>query len=166
MATATRKKLHPTSIDIAEDVREISIEHLQQSVSDLLDLYSHFKQAHWNIKGPNFIGLHELFDTIAAEIIDHIDTVAERIAQLGGQVRGTVKSSGSDSQLPDYPLDAVKEKDHLKALVASVATAAKAAREAIDKTDEAGDADTADIFTAVSRSLDMRLWFLEAHLQG
>ncbi len=166
MATATRKLMHPTSIDLSEDTRETVNGLLQQTVSDLMDLYSHFKQAHWNLKGPNFIALHELFDTIGAEMLGHLDEIGERMVQLGGQVQGTLRHTAGESQLPEYPLDATSESEHLKHLVDSLATLAKAVRASIDQADQAGDADTADIYTALSRDLDKRLWFLEAHLQG
>ena len=122
-------------------------------------------QAHWNIKGPQFIALHEMIDGFRTEIDGHTDTMAERIVQLGGTALGTTQVVAKVSTLAPYPTDISKTKDHLAALIERYAKVANSIRAAIDEADEAGDKDTADIFTGVSRGLDKALWFLEAHVQ-
>jgi starvation-inducible DNA-binding protein len=158
--------MHKTKIDIPNKKREALAGLLNERLADLIDLKLQAKQAHWNVKGPNFIALHKLFDEIAGAIDEHVDTVAERITTLGGTAEGTVSAVSKHTSLPAYSLKTVSGHDHLEALSTAVATAGNLVRAAIDKTNELGDADAADIFTAASRTLDQYLWFLEAHLQS
>ena len=106
-----------------------------------------------------------MLDQFRGELDNHVDILAERVAQLGGTALGTVQDVAKSSPLSPYPTDIYKVKDHLAALIDRYGAAANAVRKAIDETDEAGDKGTADIFTAFSRALDKSLWFLEAHLQ-
>lgn len=158
--------LNPTKNDLAADKRKKVIEILNQQLVDLINLQMQCKQAHWNVKGPHFIGLHELFDTIAEEIEAEVDEVAERAVALGGLVDGTVEGVSKKTTLEIYPTEITDGKDHVEAVSSALAAAGKRVRAAIDQTDELGDADTADLLTGVSRLLDKKLWFVEAHLQG
>ncbi len=155
----------PTKNDLKSNARKQSIEILNARLADSIDLALTTKQAHWNVKGPNFIAIHEMLDTFRKELDGHVDTIAERAVQLGGTAHGTSQEVVKSSGLKPYPTDIHKTRDHLAALIDRYAAAAKLARQSIDDADEAGDADTADIFTAYSRSLDKLLWFLEAHTQ-
>jgi starvation-inducible DNA-binding protein len=157
--------MYKTKIDLAEKVRRNVIVILNDRLADAIDLQSQVKQAHWNVKGPNFIALHELFDKISDVVLEQIDDIAERITSLGGTAEGTVAVASKRSKLKNYPLSITAGKDHLFYLSAQVSTFGKAARAAIGETDELGDADTADLFTGISRDLDKYLWFIEAHLQ-
>jgi starvation-inducible DNA-binding protein len=156
---------HATRNDLKSNVRKSSIELLNARLADAIDLALITKQAHWNIKGPHFIAVHEMLDGFRTELDNHVDTIAERAVQLGGTALGTSQVVAAESKLPPYPTDIYKTKDHLAALIDHYAAMAKSARAAIDEASEAGDADTADIFTAYSRALDKSLWFLEAHIQ-
>lgn len=158
--------LNPTKNDLAADKRNKVIEILNQQLVDLINLQMQCKQAHWNVKGPHFIGLHELFDTIAEEIEAEVDEVAERAVALGGLVDGTVEGVSKKTTLEIYPTEITDGKDHVEAVSSALAAAGKRVRASIDQTDELGDADTADLLTGVSRLLDKKLWFVEAHLQG
>lgn len=164
--TKERVTLNPTKNDLAADKRKKVIEILNGQLVDLINLQMQCKQAHWNVKGPHFIGLHKLFDAVAEAIEEQVDEVAERAVALGGYVDGTVEGVAKKTKLEKYPTDIVDGKDHVDALSAALAAAGKRVREAIDETDELGDADTADLLTDVSRLLDKKLWFVEAHLQG
>ena len=160
-----KNKLYPTRIDLSTPVRSHVVELLNQTLAATLDLKTQVKQAHWNVKGMDFYQLHEMFDEMAGELEDYVDMVAERVTALGGLAMGTVRTAAKESILPEYPFDILDGKDHLVALAERFAPYAKHLREAIAKTDELGDADTADLYTEISRTIDKRLWFLEAHLQ-
>ncbi|GAB4233501.1 MAG: DNA starvation/stationary phase protection protein Dps [Stanieria sp.] len=164
VSTASKQKLYSSRIDLATEVREKVVELLNKSLAATLDLKTQVKQAHWNVKGTDFYQLHELFDELAGELEGYIDMVAERATALGGIALGTARIAAAESILPEYPLDAVGGIEHITALADRYAAYAKHVREAIDSTDNWGDADTADMYTEISRTIDMRLWFLEAHL--
>lgn len=159
-------ELHNSKIDISKVNREKLIAILNQSLADAMDLKSQAKHAHWNVKGPNFIALHELFDRVATEIEAHVDEIAERITTLGGTALGTVRIAAEQSALPQYPLEITDGTAHVDALSSALADFGKRVRKNIDETDELGDADTADLFTGVSRAIDKLLWFVEAHNQA
>jgi starvation-inducible DNA-binding protein len=148
--------------DLKSNTKATMIELLNARLADGIDLALVTKQAHWNLKGPGFIAIHEMLDGFRSELDTHVDTVAERVAQLGGIALGTVQVVAGATKLKSYPTDIVAVKDHLAELIERYAEAAKSIRAAIDAADEAGDADTADIFTAYSRALDKALWFLES----
>lgn len=150
---------------LKSNAKTVSIEVLNARLADAIDLALLTKQAHWNIKGPHFIALHEMFDTFRTEIDTHVDTIAERVVQLGGTALGTTQVVAEKTSLKPYPTGITKGTDHLAALIDRFGATADSVREAIEQTDEAGDKDTADIFTAYSRALDKALWFLEAHTQ-
>lgn len=158
--------MHETKIDIAKKKREQAIEVLSARLADVIDLGLQAKQAHWNVKGPHFYGLHQLFDEIADAMDEHSDMIAERITALAGVAEGTVGVVAKKTTLPEYPLDIFEGRAHVEALSASLATFGKAVRGDINQAEEIGDADTADLFTEVSRSVDKYLWFVEAHLQA
>ena len=156
---------HRTRNDLEDNAKKVSIDILNARLADAIDLALITKQAHWNLKGPRFIMIHEMLDGFRDLIDEHVDTMAERVVQLGGTALGTSQVVAGSTTLKPYPTDIYKIEDHLAALIEHYAAVANAVRRAIDETDEAGDADTADIFTAVSRDLDKSLWFLEAHVQ-
>ena len=164
VSTVSKQKMYPTRIDLAQEIREKVVSLLNQTLAATLDLKTQTKQAHWNVKGMDFYQLHELFDEMATELEEYVDMVAERVTALGGTALGTARIAASESILPEYNLDAVGGVEHVTALAERYAGYAKHLREAIDTTDNWGDADTADLYTEVSRIIDKRLWFLEAHL--
>jgi starvation-inducible DNA-binding protein len=158
--------MHRTKNDLPAKVRAKVIATLGDRLADATDLMLQTKQAHWNVKGPTFIALHELFDKINEAAEEWVDLIAERIVQLGGTAEGTVQATAKRTSLPVYPLTIVRAEDHVEALSSALADFGKKVRAAIDKTGKAGDADTADLFTEVSRDVDKYLWFVEAHAQA
>ena len=158
-------RMHRTVNDMNANAKKAAIELLNARVAEGIDLGLLTKQAHWNLKGPQFIAVHEMLDGFRTQIDGHVDTMAERVVQLGGTALGTTQTVAQGTTLSAYPTDIYKIEDHLHALIERYGKAANLVRAAIDESGEAGDADTADIFTAYSRALDKALWFLEAHVQ-
>ena len=156
---------HPTRIDLKSNTKKAVIELLNARLADAIDLALITKQAHWNLKGPQFIAIHEMLDGFRTAIDGHVDTIAERAVQLGGMAQGTSQTVAEATSLKPYPTEISKTRDHLAELIERYGAVANAVRSAIDESDEAGDADAADILTAFSRDLDKSLWFLEAHVQ-
>src|SRR5262245_24198732 len=155
-----------TRNDLPEASRVKAVELLNARLADCIDLQTQTKQAHWNVKGPNFIALHELFDKINEDVEDYVDDIAERTVQLGGVAEGTARRVAERSSLSEYPAKAVDGRSHVEALSSALAAFGAAARKAIDQANDLGDLDTADLFTEVSRGIDKWLWFVEAHVQG
>lgn len=164
MSNVDSSSLYDSRIDLSPNTRSAVATILGQTLACTIDLKTQTKQAHWNVRGLDFYQLHELFDEMASELEEYVDMVAERITALGGIAYGTARIAAEKSILPEYALDAVDGKAHITALAERFAIYGKHVREAIDQTDSAGDADTADLYTEISRTIDKRLWFLEAHL--
>lgn len=154
-----------TKNDLPATVREKAVELLNARLADGIDLQTQAKQAHWNVKGPDFIALHKLFDEVNDAVGEYVDEIAERAVQLGGVAFGTARMVAQRSSLKEYIATAVDGREHVEALSSALASFGKAARKAIDEANGLGDLDTADIFTEVSRGIDRWLWFVEAHHQ-
>ncbi len=159
-------KMYETENDISPERRSELNSLMNQRLADAVDLQMQMKQAHWNVKGPHFIGLHELFDQIDEAVESYVDLIAERIVQLGGIAEGTVRMAAERSRLEEYPLIIADGQAHVEAVSKALSTFGHEARKTIAQADELEDADTADIFTEISRGIDKWLWFVEAHSQA
>ena len=157
--------MHPTSNDLPKKTRRAMCDLLNARLADAIDLRLQTKQAHWNVKGPNFIALHELFDKLYEVVGEYVDELAERAVQLGGTAQGTLQAVAKHSLLDVYPPATSAGHDHLKLLAKALAKFGASVRHAVDAAAKAGDADTADLFTEISRGNDKQLWFIEAHLE-
>ena len=158
--------MYETENDISLKRRTELNELLNQRLASAVDLQLQMKQAHWNVKGPSFIALHELFDKVDEAVESYVDTIAERIVQLGGIAEGTVRTAAARTRLAEYPLAIAEGLAHVEAVARALSTFGAEARTTIDEVNALGDADTADIFTEVSRGIDKWLWFVEAHSQA
>jgi starvation-inducible DNA-binding protein len=165
-ATEGPALMHKTRNDLPPKIRSRMVDVLNVRLAAGIDLYLQTKQAHWNVKGPSFIALHELFDKLGEELEDNIDDMAERIVALGGIAEGTLGAVSARTKLKPYPLDLSEGLAHVDALADGYAAFGKSVRKAIDEASKAGDADTSDLFTGVSRQIDKNLWFIEAHRQA
>jgi len=139
---------------------------LNARLADTLDLLYQAKQAHWNVAGSDFFSLHELFDKVAHELLEHVDEIAERVPQLGGEVEGTIRMASGRTSLPEYPRQLSGGAAHVEALSKALAIAASSMRAAIDQSSELGDQVTADIFTGAARTIDKLDWMVRAHIEG
>jgi starvation-inducible DNA-binding protein len=155
-----------TKNSLPQETRVQAVGLLNQRLAECIDLQTQCKQAHWNVKGPHFIGLHKLFDEINDDVATYIDLIAERVVQLGGTAEGTARIVAERTTLKDYPLTIRTGEDHVAALSDALAAFGRTARIGIEEMDALDDADSADILTEVSRGIDKWLWFVEAHLQA
>ncbi|MEJ0091661.1 MAG: DNA starvation/stationary phase protection protein Dps [Limisphaerales bacterium] len=171
MKTNTNKQkeepiMYETMDDLPKSTRIQLNQLMNQRLADAVDLQSQIKQAHWNVKGPSFIGLHKLFDEVDESVESYVDLIAERIVQLGGIAEGTVRVAASRTRLQEYPLTIAEGMAHVEAVARALSTFGREVRMTIDETEALGDKDTADIFTEISRGIDKWIWFVEAHSQA
>jgi starvation-inducible DNA-binding protein len=159
-------RIYSTKNDLPEASRVEAIDLLNQRLADCIDLQTQCKQAHWNVKGPNFIALHKLFDEINEAVEEYVDLIAERVVQLGGIAEGTARIVAQRSSLVDYPLALASGDEHVAALSDALSEFGRSARLGIDEMNDLQDADSADILTEISRGVDQWLWFVEAHQQS
>jgi len=157
--------LYETKNPLPAETRASAVKLMNNRLADCIDLQSQCKQAHWNVKGPHFIGLHKLFDEIYEATGEYIDLIAERVVQLGGIAEGTTRVAAQRSSLREYPLVISSGEEHVAALSDVLAQFSGKARAAIDELEDLEDPDSMDILTEVSRGVDQWLWFVEAHQQ-
>jgi starvation-inducible DNA-binding protein len=156
--------MYRTKNTLSENIRAKSIALLNEHLAAAIDLQQQAKQAHWNVRGDNFIAIHELFDRVATELVGFYDEIAERTGALGGTAEGTVQTAAKKSFLKPYPLGVADSHAHIDALTSALAEFGKSVRKAIDESADFGDADTADLFTGISRGIDQQIWLIESHL--
>jgi starvation-inducible DNA-binding protein len=155
--------MHPTHNTLAEPIRAQSIELLNKHLAAAIDLHAQSKQAHWNVRGPNFIAIHELFDKVSEAVEEYSDMLAERAGGLGGTAHGTIQVAAERSFLVPYDLGIADESSHVFAVAAALAAFGQSARDAVGLATAFGDVDTGDLFTEISRGIDKQLWFVESH---
>ena len=161
--TTTERAMHVPAPEFDDGRRAQAIGALNGCLASMIDLALCAKQAHWNLLGPNFAGLHELLDVVAAEARDWADLLAERAVTIGGTAHGTVQDVTSGSGLPAFPTDernwqVLAREVHLRTL----ATAARTRELARDLDDELV---TQDLCVEIVRGLERRAWMLAAHLE-
>jgi starvation-inducible DNA-binding protein len=100
--TEPESTMYETENDLELSRRSALIGLMNQRLADAVDLQTQMKQAHWNVKGPHFIGLHELFDQIDEAVEAYVDLIAERIVQLGGVAEGTARSAAAGRISTDH----------------------------------------------------------------
>jgi starvation-inducible DNA-binding protein len=158
--------MNKTRNTLPPPIRKEAISVLNNTVADLFDLFARIKQAHWNVRGTIFIGLHKLLDEFGERILTHIDLAAERATALGGIVEGTLRESAKNSHLKkkEEPSSISGISDWIHALADFHAEVGERIRKRIKKTTDAEDFGTADLLTDILRALDLQLWLLEAHI--
>ncbi len=156
--------MYPTRNTLEQKIRIQSVELLNKHLASAIDLHAQVKQAHWNVRGANFIAIHKLFDTVSEEVETFSDMLAERAGGLGGTADGTIQMAATRTSLNAYPLGVADEQKHIFAISGALAAFGEGVREASASATSFGDADTADLFTQVSRAIDLQLWFVESHV--
>jgi starvation-inducible DNA-binding protein len=164
-ALDAERQLFRTKNDLPATARVEAVRLLNGRLADCIDLQTMCKQAHWNVKGPQFISLHKLFDDVSADVESYVDLIAERVVQLGGVAEGTARVVAERTTLLEYPLTISTGRDHVGALSDVLAQFGRTVRIGIEEMNELEDAASADILTEICRGVDKWLWFVEAHLQ-
>lgn len=137
-------------------------ELLQKQLSTYNDLHLTLKHVHWNVVGPNFIGVHEMIDPQVEFVRGYADEVAERIATLGGSPQGTPGAILKDRTWDDYSVGRDVVQAHLAALDLVYNGVIEDTRRAIHETDDL-DPVTQDILIDHAAELEKFQWFVRAH---
>lgn len=140
-------------------------ELLQKQLSTYNDLHLTLKHIHWNVVGPNFIGVHEMIDPQVELVRGYADEVAERIATLGGSPQGTPGAVIRDRSWDDYSVGRDTVQAHLAALDVVYNGVIEDIRVAIKETEEP-DPVTQDVLIDQAAELEKFQWFVRAHLEN
>ncbi len=151
---------------LPEEQQAKLLELLNRRLADAIDLQLQSRQAYWNVKGPNFLSLRELFDQVAEGVEEYANLLAERIVQLGGRAEGTVRAVAGRSALDGYHLASANGSGHIDALSTTLTEFGRHTRYASEQATLLQDADTAAIFTEIGRGIDKWLWFVETSQQA
>ncbi len=138
---------------------------LQRRLSAYTDLHLTLKHVHWNVVGPNFIGVHEMLDPQVDQVRAFADEVAERIAALGHAPLGTPGAIVKDRTWDDYSVNRDTVQAHLGALdvvYTGVISDGRSAIESVGKLDPI----TEDLLIGQTRDLEQFQWFVRAHLEN
>lgn len=146
-----------------DNTRTKTIDLLNTRLSDVISLAMAVKQAHWNLKGAGFIGVHELLDEVADRLRESSDMIAERAVILGGIARGTAEVVASDTTMKAYPVEETDLQKHVLELKERFLEVGAQIRAAAEEAEEIGDADVEDLFVEVSRQIDKDAWFIGAN---
>ena len=141
-------------------------EILNRRLADAIDLQLQSRQAYWNVKGPHFMALRELFDKVAQGVEEYADRIAKHIVQLGGMAEGTAHAVARRSSLDEHVLATADGKGHIDALATTLTAFGKHVRYASEQANELKDTDTADLFTDIARGIDKWLWVVETSQQA
>lgn len=127
---------------LPEMARMQVISELNARLADTIDLWSVFKTAHWNLRGPQFISLHEMLDGFATYALEAADTMAERITAYGGVALGGTRTVARISSIAEYPAGLIAGADHLRAVYERVSTWLMGLRASRDASRQQLDAET------------------------
>lgn len=146
---------------LSEEVRRRASMHLQAVLVDILDLDLQTKQAHWNLRGPNFVGVHKLLDEFHAAYQEAIDEVAERMLALGFAADGSAATIERSTSLPAFPSGFVTDSEAVSVLADRLGTTIAKTRErqeAIGAVDPVSE----DMLIELLQNLEKNLWMLES----
>jgi starvation-inducible DNA-binding protein len=162
------KTLSKMNIGLKDDERAGVVELLNNNLADLHVLYVKLRNYHWNVTGPQFRSLHELFEEQYTAVGDAIDEVAERVRSLGGFATGSMAEFTKTARLSEEkPGNVPPARTMIANLVADHEAIIRQLREDIDTADDKlGDTGTADFLTGLMEAHEKMAWMLRAHLEG
>ena len=157
-------RMYKTPSNLPEAARTAIARALNDRLADGLDLHSHIKVAHWNVRGPQFPSLHPLFEQFATQLALHDDAIAERAVTLGALAIGTARQVAAKSKLPEYPTETTRDLDHVRALADRIEVYLAGIRDARVLATEYRDDETVDLLTGIITEFEKNAWFLRATL--
>lgn len=157
-------KTHTISATAADpEVAAGTAQFLAPVVLGLQALAVNGKQAHWNVRGANFIAIHELLDQVVAHAQASADEAAERIVALGLPIDARVATVAEKAATTAVPAGFAQWEQEISAVVADIDAVLPDVQAAIDGLDEI-DLTSQDIAISIKAALEKDRWFLSAHL--
>ena len=154
---------HPGTIAIDSETAAGVLQFMGPMVVDLEALVINSKQAHWHVRGPNFIGIHLLLDDVVAHAQEWADLAAERIVALGLPVDSRISTVGAKNTLPEMDAGFLQTPDMVAQVVAQFDAALKTVHTAVDELEDI-DLNSQDVAIEIERGMIKDRWFLEAHI--
>ena len=155
-----------TPSPLPEAARAKIVTALNACVIDGVDLHTQIKVAHWNVRGPLFVQIHELLDDLAGHVATHVDDLAERAVTLGGRASGTARSAAQGSRIEELPHEVRRDVELTRLVAERTEAYLRGLRSARQVADGEHDADTDDLLTGVIRGLEKDVWFLRSILDA
>lgn len=156
--------MHTVPLGMPEETLKQNIGLLNQLLADSITLYNLYKKHHWQVTGPTFYQLHLLLDKHAAEILETVDIIAERIQTLGGVTTGMPFEVAQMTKIEHPPTGEEDIPAMLARTVNAHATIISTLRQAIETTDENKDYGTNDLLVSdVLRVHELQVWFISQH---
>jgi len=153
-------------IGLAEGDRKTITEGLSRLLADTYTLYLTTHNFHWNVTGPMFNTLHEMFMIQYTELWNSVDLIAERIRSLGHKAPGSYAQFSALASIKDAPLEPPKALEMVAILVSGHEAVARTARSIFPSADTAGDEPTADLLTQRLTVHEKTAWMLRSLLEG
>lgn len=158
----SQTEIHEPAVQADDDRPRKVAQHLSPVAHDLIALAVNGKQAHWHLRGANFIGVHEFLDEVVAHAQAASDTVAERIVALGQPVDGRIGTVAAQTSTPEMDFGFKNPTETVHEVVGQLdatLTTVYAAVEALDDIDLVSQ----DVVIAIAQQLDKDRWFLTSH---
>lgn len=153
----TFKSMNPMASREYEQCCHCCVEQLSNGIM----FYGNIKEAHWNVKGPNALDAHRMFDDLGEMILEHVDQLGERAVQLGG----FAKIDPSASEIPNLTGKSTTAEEYIAELADGLAKYIKMLHSHITMTGDKNDLVSQNMFLNMSEEAEKQLMFLEMHLQ-
>jgi len=152
-------------IGISKQDRAAIVAGLSKLLADTYTLYLTTHNFHWNVTGPMFNSLHDMFMTQYTELWNAVDPIAERIRALGHVAPGSYAEFGKLSSLPDAPAAPPKALKMVRILVEGHEAVARTARSLLPVVATASDEPTTDILVQRLMVHEQTAWMLRSLLE-
>ena len=155
------------NIGLTEEQRQGVINLLNQDLADAYLLLVKTKKYHWDVVGPQFRTLHQLWEEHYTALTESIDAIAERVRSLGGYPIGTMEGFLKVTSLKEHAGDVPTATGMVTRLVEDHEQVIRNFREHIDRSDEEyHDAGTADFLTGLMEAHEKMAWMLRSFIEG
>lgn len=159
--------MRPINIGLTEEQRQGVIDLLNRDLSDAYLLLIKTKKYHWDVVGPQFRSLHQLWEEHYTALTETIDAIAERVRALGGYPVGTAEGFLKYASLKEQAGTLPTAYQMVDNLVNDHEQVIRNLRQHVDQCDEQfGDQGTADFLTGLMEGHEQMAWMLRSFIEG